>query len=129
MLGLNPYTLLGALVGALALFGSGAWTGHKVTSNAWRAAQAAQETALRERYAEEVKDANARAEQAERAAEAIRAGTRVVTRYVDRIVTRPIYSQRCLDDDGMRAVRAAVTGATADSGEPETAVPGSHAAR
>lgn len=128
MLGLNPTTLLGALVGALALFGAGLWTGHEITSNAWQAEMAAQELALRERYVAEAEEANARADEAERKIEAIRAGTRVVTRYVDRLVERPGYRNVCLDPDGLRAVNAALTGAPAGPGLAGPALPGPDAA-
>lgn len=36
--------------------------------------------------------------------------TRTVTQYVDRIITRPVYSSRCLDDDGLRIARHAIAG-------------------
>jgi hypothetical protein len=47
----------------------------------------------------------------------------VITQTVDKIVERPVYRNVCLDDDGLRALNAAVTGANA-SGEPAPAVPG-----
>lgn len=130
MLGLNPTTLLASLVGALALFGAGVWTGHQVTSNAWKAEMAAQERALREGYVRQVEEANARAEQAERQIEAIRAGTRVVTRYVDRIVERPVYRDTvCLDSDGLRIVGAAARGEAPGPGLADDTLPGPQPAR
>ena len=36
--------------------------------------------------------------------------TRIVTQYVDRIVTRPVYRSICLDDDGLRIARHAIAG-------------------
>lgn len=130
MLGLNPTTLLASLVGALALFGAGAWAGHKVTSNAWEAEQAAQERALREGYVRQVEEANARAEEAERQIQAIRAGTRVVTRYVDRIVERPVYRDTvCLDSDGLRAIDTALGRAAPDPGLADDSMPGPQPAR
>ena len=41
--------------------------------------------------------------------------TRIVTQYVDRIVTRPVYRSICLDDDGLRIARAAIAGAPASA--------------
>lgn len=55
---------------------------------------------------------------------------RTITREVDRIVDRPIYRDRdCVDDDGLRAINAALRGPRADPGKPDAAVPGSGAAR
>lgn len=54
---------------------------------------------------------------------------RTVTRTVDKIVDRSIYVRACFDDDGMRAVNAALRGALPAAGQPDGAVPGSDAAR
>ena len=40
-----------------------------------------------------------------------------VTREVEKLVERPVYLERCLDDDGLRALNAQITGAnTQDTG-------------
>lgn len=48
-----------------------------------------------------------------------------ITETVDRIVDRPVYSNVCLDDDGLRALNAAIGGRADDPGKPAPAVPGS----
>lgn len=54
---------------------------------------------------------------------------RTITRTVDKIVDRPIYRDRCLDDDGLRIARDALRGPRADTSQPDGAVPGPDAAR
>lgn len=34
----------------------------------------------------------------------------VITKYVDKIITRDVYRNECIDDDGVRAINAAITG-------------------
>lgn len=46
-----------------------------------------------------------------------------ITQTVDRIVDRPVYRNVCLDDDGVRAINAAVRGSDGNPGEPAAAVP------
>lgn len=53
--------------------------------------------------------------------------TQTVTKYVDRIVTRQIYTNRCLDDDGLQYANAALAGTPPAAGQPDAAVPGPHA--
>ena len=47
---------------------------------------------------------------------------RTITRNVEKIIDRPIYLQRCLDDDGLHALRGAL-GTASDTSEPADAVP------
>lgn len=41
------------------------------------------------------------------------ANQKTITKYVDRIIDRPIYRSQCLDDDGLRTANAALKGGTA----------------
>lgn len=41
-----------------------------------------------------------------------------VTREVEKLVERPVYLERCLDDDGLRAINAQILGADAPGAEP-----------
>lgn len=50
-----------------------------------------------------------------------------VTRYVDKIVDRPVYSNVCLDDDGLRCLGSAINGQDASGCKPSGAVPASTA--
>lgn len=54
--------------------------------------------------------------------------TRVILREVERVVQSPVYLDRCLDDDGLRLVAAAVAAAP-DPGQPASAVPAASAPR
>ena len=46
-----------------------------------------------------------------------------ITKTVDRLVERPLYSNICLDADGLRELNAAVNGRDPDTGQPTPAVP------
>lgn len=47
--------------------------------------------------------------------------TEVITRTVERIIDRPIYLNRCFDDDGVSAVNQAAS--IISTGKPKTALP------
>lgn len=49
---------------------------------------------------------------------------RTITEMVDKIVDRPIYRDRCLDDDGLRLANAALGGVAAAPPAPSNANPG-----
>lgn len=124
MLGLNPTTLLASLVGALALFGAGAWLGYD-----YRDGKAAQEKLAAERtaieiYKEDVERMNrlgreqvAREQERERDAE-------LLQRALVKVVERPVYRDRActLDDDGLRLLNAAIAGQGPGGREPDHAV-------
>lgn len=48
---------------------------------------------------------------------------KTITETVDRIVTRPSYSNDCLDTDGLQQLNAAITGTLPAASEPAPAVP------
>lgn len=50
---------------------------------------------------------------------------RTVVQEVDRVVEKPVYRNICIDDDGMRLLRAANADEPVPAGEPLPAVPGS----
>jgi hypothetical protein len=94
-----------------------------------------------DKAAQECKDAAAalRAIEAEEAAlassgrEKDREQTRVVFKRIEieieKVVDRPVYRDRCFDDDGLRYANAALAGALTPTGEPHGAVPGADATR
>ena len=47
---------------------------------------------------------------------------KVITQTVDKIVERPVYRNVCLDDDGLRSLNAAISGADPTAGKPAPAV-------
>lgn len=115
-----------ALVAAL-IFGAGATAGHKVTSNAWKAEQAEViEKAVADYKAEAAKENVASAKTEDRKDE-IRTVYQTVTKTVDRIVERPVYRNTCIDDDGLRAVNAALSGKAEPAGQSDARVPPAHA--
>lgn len=113
------------LVAALALYGAGAVSGYKIESWRWGASEtAAVEESAKEFKAEATQGAVASGELAKQE-EKVRVEIRTVTKFVDRIVEKPFYrdGNLCLDDDGVRAINAALTGAPLDLGQPDGAVP------
>ena len=48
---------------------------------------------------------------------------RTITQTVDRIVDRPVYSNICLDDDGLRCLDAAIRGESAAGCKPDDPMP------
>jgi hypothetical protein len=115
------------VVAALAL---GAAAGWKVQGWRWDADKAKQlEATARERMRAEknIETASAGHEADKRG---IRTRFITITKEVDRVVQSPFYAAGqplCLDDDGLRQLRAAISPAAAAS-QPERAVPGAAAA-
>lgn len=72
--------------------------------------------------------AQADVQQAQRTSEAVQAHAQAkteteiryvtVTREVEKLVERPVYLERCLDDDGLRALNAQILGADAPGAGP-----------
>lgn len=110
------------LICALAIFAAGAAGGIR-----WHAGQdaiAAQEQdrvddLARLRKAEKI---DAAASNLERKKEEVRTEFVTIERMVDRVVEKPIYSNACFDDDGLRELNAALR-ARADPGIPAPVVP------
>jgi hypothetical protein len=115
---------------ALALLVSGFGAGWKVESWRWSASLVAIEHAAEaERQAEAEKQAAASAA-LEQQKEQTRVVYKTITKTVDRIVEKPVYRDRaCLDDDGVRAVNAALAGKAPDPGQSHPAVPAAKPAR
>lgn len=117
------------LIGIVALIGALTWIYGAIESSGYDRGMA--ECARR---AQEQRDAEARQSAAastsleEKNAKA-KVVYRTVTRTVDRLVDRPVYRNVCLDDDGLRAANAALSGALAAAGEPDGAVSKPDAAR
>ena len=126
---MNPYAIIVALIGAIALSG-GAYFKGRADGNAngevkiaaiveeSRKAREAEATAAFKK-AEKLEVENAKA----------KIVYRTITRTVDRIVDRPVYLNVCFDDDGVRAVTDAINGTLAPPAEPDTALPTTDPAR
>lgn len=50
-----------------------------------------------------------------------------ITKYVDRVVDRPVYRAACIDADGLRGINAALAGKADDLGVAASAVPAASA--
>ncbi|WP_374491561.1 hypothetical protein [Brachymonas sp.] len=111
---LDPRTWLALILALAAAFGLGYWRGSTVATRTERAACAAGHAALQAAAASQQQADAAKANQAstnyQQEASHAQQQTRTITQYVDRIVTRPVYRDICLDDDGLRVARAAIAG-------------------
>ena len=118
MIPFQSHLVVGALAAALA-FGAG-WQ-----VQGWR--RDADELQRREDAAEmlrmQARKADTSAVTHEDFKERERVVYKTITETVDRIVDRPVYRNVCLDDDGMRALSAAIHGRTEDTRQPTPAVP------
>lgn len=94
--------------------------------NDWRHDAAEAERARQVKVAEDKQEAKADAASAshEGVREQIRTEYQVIYRDRDRVVEKPIYRNVCLDADGLRLVKRAISGPAAAAGEPAAAVPG-----
>lgn len=124
MFGLNPYAMLGALVGALFLFGVGYWAGSDATANSYEAKIAKTREATQAIIDGEVALANA----ASAKLETRNAQSRVVYQTIhDQVATeveKPVYLDRCVTDDGLRLINQALTNPSPrPSSEPSAAMP------
>ncbi len=107
--------ILGA---ALAAWGTWQVQDWRHTAAESRRIEAEQETArLRARAASQASAAH------EQTRAQVAAEIRTVTVEVDRVVERPVYRDRCIDDDGLQLIARAIGQRAADPGEPGPAVP------
>jgi hypothetical protein len=122
MLGLPSIAIYA--IGAALLFGAGAWSGHKVTSNAWKAEQLEVERKAAEQYRADVDSLNEKVAKHESEKERLRTLALANRKVVDRVVEKPVYRDTvCWDDDGLRAIRAIGAEPLADPGKPPDGLP------
>jgi hypothetical protein len=114
------YLKLGVLVVGMA---GSAWAAHKATSNAWKADLLEAERAHTEALIAEIERTNTVAAELEVERGKSKTIYKTITKRVDKIIDRPVYRNVCLDDDGLRLVRAAIAGQAPDSGEPVSPLP------
>ena len=112
------WTHMAAAVVAGALAFGGAWRVQDWRFDAKEKERLEQEAELRRMNAKRVDTAVSHENFKERE----RVVYQTITETVDRIVERPVYRNVCLDDDGVRALNAAVRGA-ADPGVTAPDVP------
>lgn len=115
----NPWVIVGALVGAIALSVSSFLYGQEVEANAWKAKLADIQSQAIETYKEDVARMQRASERYARKKEARLVADVAISRALDRAVANnPIYRNDCIDDDGLRAINAALTGKPQGPGEP-----------
>lgn len=112
-------------IGCAAVGAAGAWQ-----TQEWRygAKEAARLEAIERdrRFAEKRVDVAAGGHEADKSE--LRTEFVEIVKEVERVVEKPVYRDACLDDDGLRVLRAAIDPAPAAS-QPAPALPGSSAAR
>lgn len=112
--------------GALALFVAGGWCGHRITAEHDAAKAAEAERAAAAAYQARTVELNTIAAQLEQSRHDRKTIYRTITRDVEKVVTRDVYRNECLDTDGLRIVNDALAGAR--TGQPDAAVPTTGAA-
>jgi hypothetical protein len=117
---------LTAICAAIA-FTVGAGTSYKLTADHYTAAEAKQQQAAAEAYQARTVELNAIAVQLEQSRHDRKTVYRTITRDVEKIVTRDVYRNTCLDDDGVLLVNSALAG-RAYPGQPDAALPADAAA-
>ena len=95
---------------ALSILGTLAGIGYKIRESGKDSVRVEWAEANRIARAAEEKKAQAAATKTEAVRVEIRYRTKTITKEVDKIVDRPIYSNVCLDTDGLRLARMAIKG-------------------
>lgn len=117
----SPYKVLAIGIVSAALGFAGGWT-----TNDWRrdAGALKEERADNKAVLGQIDRAAEKGAAFEAKAEKIRVQTRTIYQEVERVVEKPIYRDVCLDDDGLRLLRAANSGKPLPTSEPVREVPG-----
>jgi hypothetical protein len=114
------YLKIGVLVVGMA---GSAWAAHKATSNAWKADLLEAERAHTEALNAEIERTNGVAAELEVERGKQRVIYKEITKEVAKVVTRDVYRNVCLDDDGLRLARAAIAGQAVGPSQPPGPVP------
>jgi hypothetical protein len=122
---MNPYLIIGALVGAIAIAGASYFKGRADGTAAGEVKMARMVDESRKAREAEATAAYRKAEKLEVANAEAKIVYRAITKEVDRIVDRPIYRDGiCFDDDGLRIANDAITGKIAPPAKPDPTLPG-----
>lgn len=111
-----------AIAAAVFLGLSSAWIGHTLTAASYQADIIKEQQAAAEAVAAAARQANAQAEELEKARADREIIYRTITKQVDLIVDRPVYRTDCIDDDGLQSINEAITGTPAAASKPDAAV-------
>jgi hypothetical protein len=115
-------------IAAAAVFALGAGSGYKLTADHFTAKEAKEQEAAAEAYQAKAEELNAVSAQLEQAKNERKVVYRTITKQVEKVVTRDVYRNVCLDDSGVQLVNAALAGKPIDSSQLNAAVPAAGAA-
>ena len=111
-----------AIVSA-TVFALGGYLGHTLTANSYKADMLeAQKQAFVE-YTTQTEKLNIISQELEKSKNEKQIVYRTITKKVQKLIERPIYSTDCIDVDGMQLINSAFEGKASDSKEPITVLP------
>ena len=106
-----------------AIFGLGLYVGRTLTSNSYKADMLeAQKQAFVE-YTTQTEKLNGISAELEKSKNEKQIVYRTITKKVEKLIERPIYSIDCIDADGMQLINSALAGKASDSKELITILP------
>lgn len=120
---MNPYVLLGALVGAILLAVTSFGAGWKMSSNSWKADLLAAEQEHAQQMKAEIDRTNGIAAELETEKGKSRVVYKTITKRVEKVVERPVYRAECIDDDGLSLINSALLGQAPSEPKPADGVP------
>ena len=112
---------------AVVAFLMGAGAAYNLTADHYDAKAAKAQQAAAEAYQARTTELNDIAAQLEQSRHDRKTIYRTITRDVEKVVTRDVYRNACLDPDGLRIVNDALAG-RASAGHPDAAMPAAGAA-
>lgn len=105
------------------VFALGGYLGHTLTANSYKADMLeAQKQAFVE-YTTQTEKLNIISQELEKSKNEKQIVYRTITKKVQKLIERPIYSTDCIDVDGMQLINSAFEGKASDSKEPITVLP------
>jgi hypothetical protein len=117
------------VLAVVAAIGVGGYTfGYRNAANSYKAVQLKFEREMQAEKDVLIARNNELAHELEVAKRERKVVYRTIEKKVDRIVTRDVYRNVCIDPDGLRIVNEALAGTRATASEPDAAVPAADAA-
>jgi hypothetical protein len=114
-----------AAIAAAVAFALGAGSGYKLTADHYAAKEAKAQQEAAEAYQAKTEELNAVSAELEKARHERKTVYRTITQQVERIVTRDVYRNVCIDSDGLHAINAALAGRpSASESAPTLPAPG-----
>jgi hypothetical protein len=123
---MNRLTCL--LIAAGIGFSAGAGSAYKLTADHYSAAAAKEQQDAAEAYQAKAEELNQVSADLERARHDRKVVYRTITQQVERIVTRDVYRNQCVDSDGVSIINAALAGKPVNPAQLDAAMPAAGAA-